>query len=93
MVRGLKGMTYDTRISVLVLLSLRMRRLMKDLVTIVNYLKSSYRKDRAILRTIWLYKRVRGNTHKLQQNKFQLQIRKNILHSGRGQTLEQTAVI
>ena len=69
------------------LFNMEKRRLRKDLVVVFNYLKGI----RAQSQDSFLQQKGRGNSHKLQQGKFQVDIWKKKKSHLRAQALEQVA--
>ncbi|PKU44430.1 hypothetical protein llap_5262 [Limosa lapponica baueri] len=76
MIRGLEHLSYEDRLRELALFSLEKRRLCEDLIAAFQYLKGAYRRggERFFMRE-W-NDRTRGNSFKLTENRFRLDILK-----------------
>jgi len=82
MVRGLEYLSYKDRLRELGLFSLEKRRLRSDLLAAFQYLKGVYRKDGEGLFTRGYCDRTRGNSFKLKEGTFRLDIRKKFFTMG-----------
>lgn len=73
--------------------SLGKRKLRSPLTTISNYLVGGYREDVVRCFLEECNERTRDNSHKLQQEEFQLDTKQPLFfsHSGRGSALEQSS--
>jgi len=76
MIRGLEHLSYKDRLRELGLLSLEKRRLWGDFIAAVQYLMGAYRKDGEGLFTRMCSDRTRGNSSKLKEGRFRLDMRK-----------------
>jgi len=76
MIRGLEHLFYEDRLRDLGLFSLEKRRLRGDLLAAFQYPKGAYRKDGEGLFTRVCSDRRRGNSSKLKEGGFGLDIRK-----------------
>jgi len=86
MIHGTEHLFYEDRLRELELFSLEKRRLQGDLIVAFKYPEESYRKGyRLFSRTC--DNRTRGNSLKLREGRFRLDIRK-VFHSEGGEALE-----
>ncbi|KGL94173.1 hypothetical protein N301_14233, partial [Charadrius vociferus] len=76
MIRGLEYLSYEDRLRELGLFSLEKRRLRGDLIVAFQYLKGTYRQDGEGLFFRECSNRTRGNSFKLKEGRFILDIRK-----------------
>jgi len=73
MIRGLERLSHEDRLREL---GLKKRRLWGDLIAAFQYLKGAYRKDGEGLFTRMCSDRTRGNSFKLREGRFRLDIGK-----------------
>jgi len=76
MIRGLEYLSYEDRLRELGLFSLEKRRHREDLLAALQYLKGAYRKDGEGFITRVCSDRKRGNSSKLKDSRFRLDIKK-----------------
>ncbi|KAK4817046.1 hypothetical protein QYF61_026354, partial [Mycteria americana] len=76
MIRGLEHLPYEDRLRELWLFSLEKRRLQGDLIAAFQHLQGAYRKDGEGLFIRECSDRMRGNSFKLKESRFRLDIRK-----------------
>ncbi|KFP66116.1 hypothetical protein N322_04765, partial [Cariama cristata] len=76
MMRGLEHLSCEDRLRELRLFSLEKRRLWEDLIAAFQYLKGAYKKAGEGLFTRACSDRIRGNSLKLKEGRFRLDIRK-----------------
>jgi len=76
MIRGLEYLSCEDRLRELGLFSLEKRRLQGELIAAFQYLKGAYRKNGEGLFTRVCNDRTRGNSSKLKEGRFRLDIRK-----------------
>ncbi|KFQ85947.1 hypothetical protein N337_09377, partial [Phoenicopterus ruber ruber] len=76
MIRGLEHLSYKDRLRELGLFNLEKTRLREDLVVAFQYLKGAYKKDGEKLFSRACCDRTRGNSFKLKEGRYRLDIRK-----------------
>ena len=76
MIRGMEHLSYEDRLRELGLFSLEKSGLQGDLLAAFQYLKGAYRKDGEGLFTRACSDRTRGNSFKLKEGRFRLDVRK-----------------
>ena len=79
MIRGMEHLSCEERLRELGLFSLEKRRLWGDLLVAFQYLKGAYRKDGEGLFIRQCNDRTRGNSFKLKEGRFRLDIRKKLV--------------
>ena len=78
MIKGLENLLYEERLKELGLFSLEKRRLRGDLITVLQYLKGSYKEDGGPPFSRSHMGQTRDNRYKLHQKRFHLD-RRNFL--------------
>ena len=86
MIHGTEHLFYEDRLRELELFSLEKRRLQGDLIVTFKYPEGSFRKGDRLFSRI-CDNRTRGNSFKLREGRFRLDIRK-VFHSEGGEALE-----
>jgi len=76
MIRGMEQLSYEERLTELGLFNLEKRRLWGDLTAAFQYLEGAYRKDGENVFNRACCNRTRGNSFKLREGRFRLDIRK-----------------
>ncbi|PKU33345.1 hypothetical protein llap_16350 [Limosa lapponica baueri] len=76
MIRELEHLSYEDRLRELGLFSLEKRRLQRDIIVALQYLRGAYRRDGEGLFIREWSDRTRGNGFKLKEGRFRLDIRK-----------------
>ena len=76
MIRGTEHLSYEDRLRELGLFSLEKRRLWGDLIAAFQYLNGAYKKDGDRFFSRACCDRTRGNSFKLKEDRFRLDIRK-----------------
>ena len=79
MIGGLETKTYGERLKELGMFSLEKRRLTGDMITLLEYLKGCHTEEGQDLFSILPECRTRNHELKLQEARFRLDIRKNLL--------------
>ena len=82
MIRGLEHLPYEDRLRELGLFSPEKRRLQGDLLVAFHYLKGAYRKAGEGLFIRECGDRTRGNSFKLKEGRFRLDIKKKFFTVG-----------
>ncbi|KAJ7402755.1 hypothetical protein BTVI_83626 [Pitangus sulphuratus] len=78
MMRGLEHLSYEERLWEWALFSLEKRRLRGDIISSCKYLKRRYQEDADRLFLVVFSNKMRSNGHKLEHEKFHLNMRKNL---------------
>ena len=76
MIRGVEHLSYEERLKDVGLFSLERRRLQKDLIVAYQYLKRAYKQEGDRLFTWSDSDRTKGNSFKLKEGRFRLDVSK-----------------